>query len=239
MALAKNPKVFVGLPHYGDAPVQCQLAAHAATDPDAGLLSLAEVRVYSISSLVNCFNALWAMALNYRDRGEATHFAMLHSDIEPQPGWLDALMTEMHKRPSAVVVSAVSCIKEQLDNPRTSTAYSPKGQVWGATRYVRRDDRKKIVEQFGETFGPESCQWDEQLLINTGCMLIDIRHAFWDGFAWEQPAIVQKDKDGVWQTAFEPEDWRMSRFLADRGIDYAATWAVKTSHHGAAVWPNY
>ena len=62
---------------------------------------------------------------------------------------------------------------------------------------------------------------------------------FWDGFAWEQPAYVGRDKDGVWQTAFEPEDWRMSRFLADRGIDYAATWAIRVTHHGAAQWPNF
>lgn len=233
-----RPKVFVGLPFYGSAPVACTLAAQT-TVIDGGDVDMAAFSGHSISSLVNCFNTLWVEALNLRDRGEATHFAMLHADCQPEPGWVEKLWQAMKARPGAAVVSVVNCIKDQDNNPRTSTAYSPKGQPWGATRYVRYQDRAEILEKYGPTFGPETCQGDEQLLINTGCMLIDIRPDFWDGFAWEHPARVARNADGIWETAFEPEDWRMSRFLADRGIDYAATWAVRVVHHGAAHWPNY
>lgn len=233
-----RPKVFVGLPFYGQAPVQCSLAAQT-TLMEGGDCDMAGFGGHSISSLVNCFNTLWVEALNLRDRGEATHFAMLHSDCQPEPGWVELLWQQMKARPTAAVVSVVNCIKDQSDNPRTSTAYSPKGQPWGATRFIRYQDRADVVAKHGPTFGPETCREGEVFLVNTGCMLIDLRRDCWDGFAWEQPAFVARRADGVWETAFEPEDWRMSRYLASKGIDYAATWAVRVVHHGAAQWPNY
>lgn len=232
-----RPKVFVGLPFYGMAPVPCILASQSVANK--GTIDIADMKGYSISSLVDCFNALWSEALNLRDRGEATHFAMLHSDCQPEPGWVELLWQQMLARPTAAVVSVVNCIKDQDSNPRMSTAYSPKGNPWGATRFIRYQDRAEIVAKYGPTFGPETCQDGEQFLINTGCMLIDMQRDCWDTFAFEQPVLVGRDADKVWQHAFEPEDWRMSRYLADRGIDYAATWAVRVVHHGAAQWPNY
>ena len=233
-----KPKVFVGLPFYGDAPVPCTLAAQVTLVNEQNV-TMAGFGGQSISSLVNCFNRLWVDALNHRDRGEATHFAMIHADCQPEPGWVDKLWAAMKARPTAAVISAVNCIKEQSENPRTSTAYSPKGSRWGATRFIRYADRAEYLAKYGPTFGPETCQEGEVFLINTGCMLIDLRRDCWDGFAWEQIAGIWRDQDGVWATDFEPEDWRMSRFLAERGIDYAATWAVRVVHHGAAQWPNY
>jgi hypothetical protein len=126
-------------------------------------------------------------------------------------------------------------IKEQTENPKTSTAFGKRGQQWWVARFVRNDDKKTMPV----TFGPELAGPEEQLLINTAVMLIDLDPAVWDGFAFEQPATILKTSEGLWEAVFEPEDWRMSRYLADRGHDYAATWAVKVAHHGLAIWPNW
>lgn len=229
----EKPKVVVGLPYCGHVPLPCALAA--SNTPTKGAVEIAEFQGHSISSLVHNFNCLFALALNMRDRGEATHFAMCHSDCQPEAGWIDILWEEMFKRPGCKAISAVNLIKEQTENPKTSTAFGKRGQQWGVARFVRNDDKKTMPV----TFGPELAGPDEQLLINTAVMLIDLDPAVWDGFAFEQPATILKTSDGLWEAVFEPEDWRMSRYLADRGHDYAATWAVKVAHHGLAIWPNW
>src|SRR6266404_8904723 len=67
------------------------------------------VQPYSV--LPTNFNRLWCDALNSRGEQGWTHFAMLHSDVEAEPGWLDTLIAEQ-QRVQADMVSAVIAIKD-------------------------------------------------------------------------------------------------------------------------------
>lgn len=186
------------------------------------------------SLLCQSFNTSLAKALDARDRGEIDYFALLHSDIEPEPYWLDKLAGEL-ARYQADVISAVIPIKEPAEDPRTSTAIGALDNPWYPARYVRRSDRDRLPETFGAA---DVCGPDEVLLINTGCMLIDLRDPFWDTFAFTiEDRITQVGGKRVAQVC--PEDWRMSRQLHAAGLRYLATWSVKATHHGAAGWPNF
>ncbi len=47
------------------------------------------------------------------------------------------------------------------------------------------------------------------------------------------------EDDGTRLTWIQPEDWRMSRFVALMGAQLRATYAVRARHRGSAWWSNY
>lgn len=91
------------------------------------------------------FNILLGMALEMRDKGEATHWAMIHADIEAQPDWPDILYRELVAH-DGHFVSANIPIKENLPQPKIRTSTAVRGlaceeELWGPRRYVMVDDR--------------------------------------------------------------------------------------------------
>jgi hypothetical protein len=250
----ETPRVALVMPHYGD--VNLNAARGLLCDASDGrvkvhLVAPPRLLADSASSATpHTFNGLFALALDARDRGEITHFAMLHSDIAPERGWLDVLWQEMVAH-SADLVSAVSPIKEP-ERVRTSTAIGQIGFPWAPLRYVAMADRAKLPP----TFGPEHvCDDGEELLVNTGCFLADLRREYWDhpnpkptgkrkpddgeAFAFNFDCRITKRDDGTRVAQFDPEDWEMSRMLNRNGARYLATWRVALVHHGAAEWSTY
>src|SRR5215469_11944582 len=110
-----QPKVFLAVPHYGSiesGTAGALLTASAQFSP--------YVNFEPGSLLSYVFNRLWCECLNMRRERPVTHFAMLHADMCPDPGWLDILVTEL-ERTGADVMSAVAPIKDQRG--LTSTAW--------------------------------------------------------------------------------------------------------------------
>jgi hypothetical protein len=70
---------------------------------------------------LNC-NTLWAEALNRHEREGTEWFAMLHSDVAAEPGWLDTLVDEAN-RLSADVLSVVVPIKDRRGSTSTAIAH--------------------------------------------------------------------------------------------------------------------
>jgi SAM-dependent methyltransferase len=179
------------------------------------------------------FNALLTHCLNWRDEGKCSHMAMIHSDVSAERGWLDLLAEEMHAH-GLIAISAVVAIKDP-DNDRTSTAIGRRSDPWEAKRYVHVRDRERMPVTF--TSKDVCTDNDEVLLINTGLMLLDLRHEFWDTFAFEVPTAILR-KEGKRFPIFRPEDWEMSRALDRAGLPYGATWRPLTDHHGSRPWTN-
>jgi hypothetical protein len=228
---AELPRVALVMPHYGD--VSLGAARGLLVDAVAeGRATPVVVMDSCSSSTPHCFNMLLAFALDARDRGEVSHIAMLHSDIVPQRGWLDVLADEMAAH-NADLVSAVVPIKEPA-RERTSTAIGAIGNPWHPARYVTMADRPGLPP----TFGPEHvCGEGEELLVNTGCFLADLRRPWWDNFAFNFDCrIIQRDGRRVAQ--FNPEDWQMSRVFNAAGAVVRATWRVSLTHCGSGEWPN-
>ena len=160
------------------------------------------------------FNLLWSQALNARDGGEATHFAMLHDDVLPAAGWLDALLHELEWL-EADVVSAVVPIKD--GRGLTSTALES-GDPWNPRRLTLR-----------EVFEREETFTEDGLLVNTGCWVCDLRRP-WCERVWfkQQDRLVKKD--GKWWAETISEDWDFSRQVRALGGTLYATRKVQLDH---------
>jgi hypothetical protein len=50
---------------------------------------------------------------------------------------------------------------------------------------------------------------------------------------------IDRQPDGSYVSRFEPEDWRLGKFLQRHGAKVRATWAVALDHHGQDVWPSH
>jgi hypothetical protein len=202
------------------------------------------------SALPDAFNGVLCGALDLRDKGAdlpdgskvyATHLAMIHADVAAQPYWLDILWSEM-ERLNADAISVAIPIKEDTHTV-TSTAVGKIDDPWNKdVRHIKLADRGSLPE----TFGPEDvCMPGELLLINTGCMLLDLRKPYWDDrgdgqpFGFELISRVTKNKDGEREYFTRPEDWEMSRMLHRNKASYYATWKVKCQHFGTGVWRNF
>lgn len=226
-------KVIVSIPHSrGVEPRAFKAAIRGAVGDMADQVACMD---FCFSCLEHSFNVLLAHGLALRDQGRCTHLAMLHSDITAEPGWVDILAEEMC-RTRAAAISAVVAIKDP-DDDRTSTAIGVKGDPWTLRRFIRIADQPTMPQTFMEQ---DVCSEDgtEELLINTGCMLLDLSHEFWDSYAFHVESRIRREADGSRSPQFVPEDWAMSRDLNAANLPYAATWKVQAIHIGPADWPN-
>ena len=169
------------------------------------------------SLLARGFNCNWIQAQNEG----FDYFLMLHGDVEPQPSdWVDILLKEMQDH-QADIISAVVPIKD--DSGRTSTAIGNPTNPWLRTHLMLSN-----CHDLPRTFGTaELGKPDHSLLVNTGCMLVDL------SMPWVRDVhftIRDRINDGVVEC--EPEDWYFSRRAWEIGAKVMATRAVPVIHHG-------
>lgn len=237
----ERPRVFVGMPYYGDvdpAAAQAYVAPNThRVDPELAVDVVGWLRC-STSITPRTFNELLGQAMDLRDEGRVTHFAMIHSDVAPLvSGWVNRLWAEMLFQ-RADVVSAVVPLKIPGDETgrRTSTAVGPENDPWAAPRYVTVEDRGKLPRTFAAA---DVCGPGEVLLVNTGLWLADLRGPWWDDFAFEFQTRIVRGPDGKRRAESVPEDWAMSRHLHRRGAKVCATWAVPLEHAGGFRYRNF
>lgn len=239
--MESRPVIFLGMPAGGHVEFRAAKALFTSS---------AKYRVcpvaYSISALANCFNKLWCEALVGSNRGQFSHFAMLHSDIEAEVGWLDKLMDELQKHELGMV-AAVSPIKSE--DGLTSTAVGDVNDIWCQRRLTMRE-----IYQLPETFTDgDLYEWkkaagrlEHRLLLNTGCWVADLSLPQWRHIDEETKEMrfcfTQKDRiverEGKLNADFAPEDWLWSRECHKAGIKIAATRKVKLDHFGRTAFSN-
>lgn len=171
------------------------------------------------SSLLNHgFNGHWAQALDLRDSRGATHFAMIHSDVCPQNGWLTILLDELAKL-NADVVSAVVPIKDERG--LTSTAVYD-GDPWNRRR-LTLSEAFELPETFSEADA------GQRLLLNSGLWVCDLRNSWCDEWVWHSLERIVK-QDGRRVAEVVSEDWNFSHWLNERGCSIYATRKVQLDH---------
>lgn len=193
--------------------------------------------------LARNFNMLWATALNLYEKGEVTHFAMMHDDVEPPMEWLDVMFDEM-QRVGADVISAVVPIKD--DRGLTSTAIDDPLTNWEPAKRLTATE----IMQLPETFSAADTEFPERaLLVNSGCWLADMRcPAFHetkigsDGLEESVAHFAICDRvvrrEGMWAADAESEDWLFSKILFNLGVKVFATRKILVLHHGEISWRN-
>ncbi len=256
----RRPRVFLGLPTYGQISPGAMQAAYQFPTFTKDVLPAS----VSVSLLANGFNILWTGMLNARERIDserfaADYFAMLHADVEPcpptsrkAPCWLDVLIDELEAN-DADVMAATIPIKD--DRGVTSTAVAGPEKWAPLFRLTQRQ-----VMALPPTFGAaELGHPDKALLVNTGCWVCRVDPSWchdFPGFTINdcigkkavEEEIEQKDAAGVlsrqkvqverWTPAVEPEDWNASRWWHGRGLKVMATRRVPLAHAGAARYGN-
>ncbi len=173
----------------------------------------------------------WLDAEQGHTQNKITHFCMCHSDIAPDPFWLDVLVAEQ-RRLDADVVSAVSPIKD--GRGLTSTGYM-KGDILQIRRFTMYE-----ILQFPETFDNVSCGHpDDHLMVNSGCWVMPMGRPW----AKEFPGFTIRDalqvgEDGMMVPQVISEDWNFSHWLAEKKLKVYATRKVRLAHWGGADFRN-
>jgi hypothetical protein len=210
--------VFLAVPHYSTVA-----AGTLESLIQASTKHRIHLQTAGGSLLAYVFNILWCNALNQKPRPD--YFAMHHSDIQAQPGWLDILTDEM-ERVGADILSTVVPIKD--NRGLTSTGFRN-----SKTGHVTRFTMKEIMEK-PETFIIPL----HTLLVNTGLMLIDFRKPWVEDFHFNIQDNIKKKPNGTFYPEVLPEDWNMSIWAAQHNVRVFATRKVRVLHHGPAAFCN-
>jgi hypothetical protein len=181
----------------------------------------------SYSALTRNFNELWCAALNEREKG-VTHFMMLHDDIAPEPWFADTMMDIMTSN-NADVVSVIVPIKDHTGYTSTALDAPPfaGADPWRVTRLTMHE----VYNDYPATFTRHN------LLINTGCMLVDIRKPWVEQVRFRFEDKIVK-RNGKFYAENMPEDWLFSQDALKLGAKLYATRVVKVNHVGQIKFSN-
>lgn len=227
-------KILVGLPTYdctNDA--RLGLFLYGARRDNLSI----DVKTRQLSALCWCFNILWAEALNIKTYD---YFLLIHADIVPTApmGWISKMIAEAENA-KAHILSVVSPLKNK--DGLTSTALETAAHM--TPRRVSMTELMELPQTFKAADVAKAFGWsdhaEQRLLINTGCMLVDLRHKR-DVFETMYFKTIDRmeRRDGKFVPTFVPEDWDFSRQAIDNGLTTAATRAVRLIHRGMADYAN-
>lgn len=194
------------------------------------------------SSLANLnFNRLWAEALNKRQEWGHTYFAMAHSDIKAEDGWIDT-MIDLMTRHAADVMTAIIPLKSE--HGLTSTGIMD--QEDGRTRRFTMTEAMGMPETFSirDTLLPKAV-----LAVNNGLFVCRFDQLWIEeltGFGCDDSIVL--GEDGVYRAHTVGEDWRWAKWLStqrvggchpgSRPLKVMATRKVKVWHHGSSDYDN-
>lgn len=182
------------------------------------------------SALVHNFNHLWCEAVNLRLSGEPVeYFAMIHSDIVPEEGWLQRLI-QIADRRNFDFLSVVSPIKDE----RGLVSAGLDTSRWTPRRFTLQE-----IHGMPETVDSEfaRAKFGAPLLINTGCMLIRMTQPWAREFFFDTSNGIAEENGRVF-SIFEPEDWKMSRWANARKLNVGMTRSIRLIHLGGAAYSN-
>lgn len=211
--------VFVGVPHSGTI----------AADSGDGLAQASERGVpYCIkregsSALTRNFNALLLACRSMTPR--PTHFAMHHSDIVAQTGWLDVLLGELRAH-DADVISTVMPIKDER-------GLSTTGAFSADFTKIKRFTMRELDATPWTFVAPPG----RALAINTGLMLMRTDRPWFKDLVFRFEDEIT-ERDGKPLVLCRSEDWLMSEFLAKAGAKVCVTRMPRAFHVGFKAWSN-
>jgi predicted O-methyltransferase YrrM len=216
------------MPGYGDMTAGAASGFYHAT---AGRLKVGGEEYRVALDRVNQSGSLLAHNFNALLCGPVNYFAMLHSDVEPEEGWLDKLIEEMEDR-DLDMLGAVVPIKD-LKGLTSIALQNPSGDAW---RPLCRLTMKEVMS-LPETFTAEDTGYD--LLLNTGCWVcrFDSEVAKKVHFTIRD-AIHFDEERGIHVAEVEPEDWYFSRRMREQGVRIGATRKVRLTHAGHMRFSN-
>lgn len=226
----KPPRVFLACPSRpGDsAPFELIRAIF-----DAGKGFDLSPNLRSCSLLTTNFNILWCDALNANPRPD--RFVMIHSDVAPEPGWVEALVAEQD-RAGADVLSVVIPLKDETGTTSTGIMDARTTKMRKLTLHQIFGDRQ-LPTSF--TAKDVTGNANDCLLMNTGLWICDFTRPWVEKIAFRQNDAIRRGPDGKWKPESVSEDWLFSIDCWRLGLRCFATTALKLHHQGTFGYPNY
>jgi len=227
-------KILVGLPTYDNTiDARLGLFLYGARRDNLSI----DVKTRQLSVLCWCFNHLWAEALNNKTYD---YFLMIHADIVPMAptGWISKMIAEAENA-KAHVLSAVAPIKNT--DGLTSTALETAAHM--QPRRLSMTEVMQLPQTFKAGDAAKVFGWSEhaeqRLLVNTGCMLVDLRRKrdVFETMCFKMIDGMER-REGKFVPTFVPEDWDFSRQAIANGLTTAATRAIRLVHRGMADYAN-
>ncbi len=221
--------IYLSIPNTGEINQGILQATHMSSQKHE-----VELAPRACGCLAHNFNMGWCGGLNLRQPKGIDRFAMLHSDIVPDPWWLDLLEDERAYH-GADVMCAISPIKDD-------SGYTSCGQgnleTWDVKRYTMTE-----IYQLPETFGIEKrLAKTHYLAANVGAFICK-----WDG-EWEVDFARRGGfrvlttcilcADAQWRATFYPDDWDFSRWCHMRGLKVMCTRKLGLDHFGLQRYSN-
>lgn len=199
--------------------------AHAESLKRAGKF-VTQYSVGGSSFLGDTFNRLYCQGLNARKDG-ITHWLMVHADIIPEPGFADKMLSILNECKGGAL-SVVSPMK----NPKGP---KPDGGDLTSTAIDLGPDKKPAhltLKQIWEL--PHGTFTNENILLNTGCLLVDLRQEWADKVHFDMKSWIEKREENFEAVSIS-EDWDWSRQVRKLGGTLYATRQVKLEHVSSQV----
>jgi len=209
-------KVFLAVPCYGDSNWEV-----FAGVSNASAVHDVDTKVKICSLLCYNFNMLWAEALN----GDFDYFAMCHSDVAAENGWLDKLIYLLTSN-NLDLLSAVIPIKD--NRKLTSTG------IIDEELQVRVLSIEDVVG-LPPVFTRDNFAYG-YLAVNTGLWVCDLQNKVFSGVCFETVDSILLTDEGLYKAVNIPEDWFFSYKLAKLGARVGATSAISLAHYGRGKW---
>lgn len=218
----------LGMPSYGlCSPSACRGLYRASNNSNMRVI----VPNFESSLLAQGFNVLWCGALNECAAGrKVDYFAMIHSDVEPEDGWLDVMIDELESH-RLDVLSSVVAIKNSMG--LTSSGYE--ADPFDEWRIGGRLTMKE-VHRLPTTFTAEHV--GRPLVMNTGLWVCRFNPDWAKQVCFTIRDRIVQNPDGTSTAEVMPEDWGVSRQFRALGLKMGITRRVKVGHRGPFIFGN-
>lgn len=204
-------------------------------------------------------NQAWCDALRRRDEEGFTHFAMLHADVDPSPGWLVGLLNILQNRPELSLVSAPVSIKDEKG--LVSCGIGDTTDPWWPYRRLTNFENLRLpkVATEDDLFSmwklplSKADRCGKFLIHNNGCWAANLQNDAWDTEVdlgdgqgkgipcFLFPMKIKKEVDEktgkvTRKVICNPEDFNFSRMAYLTGVKTAIASQISTMHWQGHVY---
>lgn len=226
-----KPRVYLCMPRRGGSAHYGAVAAMygGCTDGQLEVLPFS----YTGSILTHVFNRHWIEAINHQRSHGLTHFAMIHSDVEPERFWLDKLHNELVLTDSGLLSGVVSF--KTYDGLTSTATVDPDGTTQAPRRLTLHEIHTILPPTFTEA-DTSAARLGSVLLVNTGLWICAIQD-WCRGVHFRQEDYIT-EIEGRLAANVRPEDWCFSLDIRKLGVKISATRKVYARHWGETAWGN-
>ena len=217
-------RVFLAHPSYGQTEPESGFAERCASLRDD-----VEVHCASFRKSMTCHNFNDHLR-ECMQRGGYQYWCLLHADVAPAEGFVDAMLDSLESRD--LDVTHAPC-RYKNDSGKVMTALGRPGKFWGPNREITTSELAQLPHTFDADDVCELFDMPDRILLpNTGCMMFRL-----DSWIEDFPGFRMIDQfgrdslSGDWVARSVSEDYWFGFWAAENGVRVGGT-KHPTGHWG-------